>query len=89
MRILFQLGRLEVCLGVIEEVRNAVAAIGLAQRRETVYREIVRRTANIEDGTGRKTRYNFASIFIQENSRDPVFSSREVEYLWQRWLHER
>jgi len=57
-------------------------------RRERVFREIVRRLNQIDDGTGRRTRYFFAAIFIQENTKLPAYSSREVERLWNRWQHE-
>ena len=63
-------------------------AVDLQLRRELTYQEISRRLTEIDDRTGRRTRYYFAAIFIQENARCHAFSSREVERLWQRWVAE-
>lgn len=56
--------------------------------RERVYQEIARRLSQVDDSGGRQTRYYFAALFIQVTTRLPVYSSREIESLWRRWVSE-
>jgi hypothetical protein len=41
-----------------------------------------------DEPSGRRTRYYFAAVFIQENTRTQAFSSKEVGTLWVRWARE-
>ena len=56
--------------------------------REAAYQEVARRMTLLQDPTNPRLRYYFSAVCLRVREVMPVFSSSEIETLWQRWLAE-